>query len=222
MSRKFLAAGLALMVTGAAQAQTYARDHYGGSQGWSVDSAQTVGFGETVVHLEGGWPGIPITVLHGFGNSVDFGARFTFNYAYEGLVNDVFPGLKLQGIARFKLLDTGSVKFGMTLEPGFLVYFPNSNNTLYGMALPVDFVLGFPVMSNFIANAAIGFPMWVTFNNNGTFNFPISFGGGFEYFITSHVAITFNLRLGPVITTTSPTHNAFAMQKALFGVAFRL
>ena len=48
---------------------------------------------------------------------------------------------------------------------------------------------------------------------------PILFGGGFEYFIDSKLALNFNLHMGPAIDT--PTGLAYFDLDALFGLAMR-
>src|SRR5260370_6189744 len=53
---------------------------------WSVLTGETVGNNATAVHVQGGWPGISATLLHGYTPTVDFGGIFTF---YYGVVADV-------------------------------------------------------------------------------------------------------------------------------------
>ena len=54
---------------------------------------------------------------------MDLGGRFTFNYGEEGLVTQVVPGIRLQGVARLTFFDNGGLNFGMQFEPGAVVYF---------------------------------------------------------------------------------------------------
>jgi hypothetical protein len=185
-----------------------------------------VGDGVTVVHGEAGWPGLGVTLLHGLAPNIDIGGRFTFDYSYEGMVNNVFTGTKLQAVLRFKLLDLNVVKVGMSIEPGVLVYFPDSATTIAGLALPINFVMGFPITSNLLINVGLDFPLWVTFAGYSSFNTTIAFGGGFEYFINSNLEFTFDLRLGAVIEGTAfPANSAdaqFAIPRAFIGLAYKL
>lgn len=211
MNRRAWAVVAMLGLAGVAQAE--------GGQGWGIISAQTVGQGNSVIQGEVGWPGIPITYLYGVGSFIDVGGRFTFNYGFEGMTDFTWLGLKIQGVVRLKFIDQPGVKFGASFEPGPLFYFPTPNALVDGMALPVYFVAGFPVVSNLTLSLGLDFPMWVGFGpTTPGFFFPVQFGGGLEYFINSNLAATFNLRMGPSIT---PFGVYFALSKAQVGVAYR-
>jgi hypothetical protein len=190
-------------------------------QGWTVITGETVGAGNTVVHAQAGWPGISATLLHGYNPTIDIGGIFTFNYGYEGDVNEVHPGLKLQALGKLNFLDTPKYNLGAYFAPGFLVYFfSDPVGTLAGITFPVGLMFGVPVTS--AVNVAFNFdlPMFVTFGTYGQFTIPILFGGGVEYFLDRNMALTFNLRMGPIIYTKGGGSD-FDLQ-ALIGLAFKL
>src|SRR5215470_285661 len=66
-------------------------------QEWSAITGKTLGEGATAVHLQAAWPGVSLTLAHGYSPSFDYGGTFTFNYSYEGDVRVAYPGVKLQG-----------------------------------------------------------------------------------------------------------------------------
>ncbi len=193
-----------------------------GGQGWTVLTGETVGTNVTAVHVQAGWPGISATLLHGYTPTVDLGGIFSFNYGYEGDVNVVHPGLKLQGYGKATLLDDPKYNLGVWFAPGFLTYFFGGFvGTLVGIAFPTGLVFGLPVASN--VNVAFNFdlPMFVTFGDFGSFTVPILFGGGVEYFLEKNMALTFNFRAGPMIFAKSGFGTDFALQ-AQMGLAFKL
>ncbi|HYR56260.1 MAG TPA: hypothetical protein VEM39_09080 [Myxococcaceae bacterium] len=195
-------------------------------QGWSVLTGETVGHNATAVHVQAGWPGISATLLHGYTPNVDFGGIFTFNYGVEGDVNNVHPELKLQGLAKATLLDTPKYNLGVWFAPGpLLAFYPSTpffgSTTTFGIAFASGLIFGLPVTN--LVNVAFNFdlPMFVTFGDFGSFTVPILFGGGVEYFIEKNMALTFNLRMGPIIYTKSGFGTNFDLM-ALFGLAFKL
>ncbi|HXN41462.1 MAG TPA: hypothetical protein VN918_06710 [Myxococcaceae bacterium] len=194
-------------------------------QGWSVLTGQTVGDNATAVHVQAGWPGISATLLHGYTPTVDLGGIFTFNYGVEGDVNSVYPGLKLQGYAKATLMETPKYNLGVWFAPGPLLYFfpssPFYSSTVFGITFASGLIFGLPVTN--VVNVAFNFdlPMYVTFGTIGKFTVPILFGGGVEYFLEKNMALTFNLRMGPVIYTGTPSATNFDLM-ALFGLAFKI
>jgi hypothetical protein len=191
------------------------------AQGWSVVTGETVGTNVHVLHVQVGWPGISATLLHGYTPTVDLGGIFTFNYGYEGDVNFVHPGLKLQALLKATLMDTPKYNLGVTFAPGGFVYFFGSNFTVGGIVFPLGLVFGLPASS--AVNVAFNFdlPMFVSFGDFSHFTVPILFGGGVEYFLERNMALTFNLRAGPIIYAGTASGTDFDLQ-ALFGLAFKI
>ena len=190
-------------------------------KGWSVQTATTVGTNTNIVQVQAGWPGISATLFHGYTPTVDLGGIFTFNYGYEGDVNVVHPGLKGQFLVRAQLMDTPKYNLGLWFAPGGFVYFFGGGvGTLGGVVFPAGFVFGLPVTHEVNISFNFDLPMFVSFGTFGEFTFPILFGGGVEYFLQPDMALTFNLRMGPMIYTKSSVTD-FDLQ-ALFGLAFKL
>src|SRR5262249_56019756 len=63
----------------------------GGGQGWSVITGETIGGGATAVHVQAAWPGLSVSLLHGYSPGFDFGGGFPFNYNYQGDRPAPFP-----------------------------------------------------------------------------------------------------------------------------------
>lgn len=198
-----------MFVPGLAQAQ---------GQGWSVFSGKTVGAGNNVFHGEIGWPGLSGTLLHGVNSGFDVGGRFTFNYGYEGVTSAINPGFKLQGVLHIQVAQMQKVSLGLKFEPGMFLYL--RGRATFGITLPVGFQVAIPASSALLITAGLDVPLSIQFGDASTAFVPILFGGGAEYFLDNRIALTFNLRLGPGITTAGGGSTDFVLQ-SLFGVAYR-
>ncbi|MBX5481348.1 MAG: hypothetical protein IRZ16_05805 [Myxococcaceae bacterium] len=188
-------------------------------QGWSLYSGQTVGNGASVVSGQLGWPGLSAQFNYGATDRFDLGGRLTLiNYGFEGRVRDVVPGMKLQALARFQLLDRGRINLGVEFALGPLFYF-RRYGTQVGLAVPLQFTAGVPIGSAMMANFGVVLPMFVIFGTGGGFYLPILFGGGLEYYIDRRLSASFNLKMGPSIFTR--TGVADLAMDALVGVAYR-
>ncbi len=192
-----------------------------GSHGWSTITGRTVGTHVDVLHVQAGWPGISATLLHGMTPKLDLGGIFTFNYGFEGDVEITRPGLKLQGLLRANLVDSGKFNLGIHFAPGPLVYF-FSSTTMGGIAIPMGLAFGIRANNQLNVGLALELPMFVVFSSrvrNGQLVLPVLFGGGIEYFFERNLALTLNLGMGPIIYT-GDGFSRFALQ-ALMGLAFR-
>jgi hypothetical protein len=155
---------------------------------------------------------------------MDIGAKFGFDYA---LLNDVsnFVGevdIRGQFVARLALLDTGKINFGLEFQPGVVVEFLTGGPYL-GLILPVSGKLGFPITDVVMLNAAIDVPFFLRFSG-GQVALALLFGGGVEYLLEQNLALTFNLRFGPVMWFSNNGFGGvtdFGMN-ALIGVAYKM
>jgi len=170
---------------------------------WSVLEGKTLGVGADALHIQVGWPGVSVDYLHGIADRVDLGARFSFNYGYEGYprISGV-PGLKLQGELKLALLDSGKFSLGLNFEPGMLFYFFRGSTTI-GFALPVG--LGFNLALSDPLHLGFSFdvPLWITFGALSSVTVPLLFGVGLEYLIDRNLALTFKIKLGPAINSSA-------------------
>ena len=181
-------------------------------QQWSVVTARTVGAGANALQGGIGFPGVHAQFMRGITQVLDLGARVSFNYGLEGQVacsnrvcrggDALPPGLRLQGVARYKFYDNGKLNLGASFAPGLLLYFPRFIGTQVGFALPVSGTLGIVVSSAMNVGVTLELPMWILFGQSSSFVLPILMGAGFEYFITSALAVWFDLRMGPSIWTS--------------------
>ena len=215
-------------------------------QEWSTITGKTLGEDATAIHLQAAWPGLSVTLLHGYGPTFDFGGTLTFNYSYEGDVRAAYPGLKLQGYVKATLVDKPRYNIGLSFAPGILTYFfgqsfctplalgtqtdfgyywvggnvCSGGGTQFGIAFPAGLTFGIPARHNLNLAFTFDVPLFVTFGDFGTVTIPVLFGGGVEYFLDSSKALTFNLRTGPMIFTKSGYGSDFTLQ-ALVGLALK-
>lgn len=215
------ALGLAILASSAAFAQSDVSTsaHLARGQGWSVLTGATAGAGNTLFTADGGFPGLDVGVLRGLTQAFDLGARFTFNYAEEGITAPVgIPGVKLAVVGRFTLIDRGWLNFGLTIAPGFLAYFwPTFVSP--GLSIPIEGKLGFRLGDAIGLAVGVDMPIFAVFGKFASVNVPLLFGAGVEYFVDKTLAVTLSFRVGPSFNSHGDAH---AMLQSLLGVAFRL
>lgn len=168
-------------------------------QTWSAVGARTVEPQANLIEVAAGFPGLSVSYLRGVAPGLNLGARVSFTYGVEGLVRDVIPGVKVQGLVKVRFIDSERVSFGLTFEPGPLFVTPYASQTRAGFALPIGLRLGVAASSAFGLALLVEVPLWIEFGPSGGFNVPILSGIGLEYFVTSKVALFFRTRMGPTI-----------------------
>jgi hypothetical protein len=188
-------------------------------QTWSIVGARTVEPGANVFEAAAGFPGLAVSYLRGVAPGLNLGGRLSFVYGIEGLVREIIPGVKLQGLLKLRLLDSERVSLGVTFEPGPFFHAPYGAVTRAGFALPVGLRLGIATSSAVSLALQVEVPLWIEFGPTGGFNVPILSGVGIEYFLTSNVGVFFRARLGP---TLRPSRLAELTFDGLLGVGFRL
>lgn len=188
-------------------------------QTWSAVGPKTVVTGANVLEASVGYPSISVGYLRGVTSGVNVGGRVGFLYGMEGMLGDAAPGLKVQALVKMRLLDSGRVSLGFTLEPGLLYYASFLQGARVGLCLPLGLRLGITASSALSAVVLIELPAWVEFGTFGGFNLPILTGAGVEYFITSQLAAFFRARVGPTIRTGGRT-TAVTLESSL-GVGYR-
>ncbi len=194
-----------------------------GGGSWGVVGALTAPTNSNVVEGGLGWPGVHVSYLRGITNQLEIGARFTFNYGVEGLVGPVVPGVKFQFLLRYKLFDNRKTSLAVRFEPGPLFYFYPSRGvtcstdpfgnlvcgregaTAGGFTLPVGLRLGIVASSAIHVGVSFDLPMWLLFGPTSTFLVPVLTGVGIEYFLQSNLLLSFTVKMGPTLSTSSRT-----------------
>jgi hypothetical protein len=192
---------LGVVISVVALAQDASAEEAPGSAGqsWSVVGPKTVAPNGNVLEGAVGWPGLSVGYLRGIAPKVNLGGRFGFVYGVEGLVRtSVVPGIKLQVLTKFTLLERGKISLGVTFEPGPVFHF-YGYTTLAAFTLPVGFRLGIAASSALQLAVLFDLPFWVSFGTGSSFNMPILTGVGVEYFLQSDLALFLRLRMGPTI-----------------------
>ncbi|MFZ5471645.1 MAG: hypothetical protein ACOZIN_19640 [Myxococcota bacterium] len=165
----------------------------------SVLAGKVVGQSSTVLHGEAGWPGLSMSVWRGAGPKLDIGGKASLLYGYEGITQMAgVPGIKLQGLIKLSLLDRNKINLGLKASPGmFFYFFPGITDV--GITLPLDLTLGFAATPSMMLNVGMDMPMFVVFGTWGGMVVPVRLGAGLEYFLDRTMALTLNLRAGPVV-----------------------
>ncbi len=189
----------------------------GEGQAWTTVGGRTVGVNKNQLVGGVGWPGLEVSFERGILSMFDLGARATFFYGLEGLVTQVHPGFKLQGLVKVKFLDQGKVALAIVFEPGPLVW-GDRGATVWGFTVPFGVRLGIAAASALNVGLSFDVPLWVQFDVGGGLNVPIMTGLGLEYFVKSDLAVFFKTKMGPTIRPYQRTEFTF---DAMMGVGYR-
>ncbi len=185
---------LAASATASAQTQP-ARE--APATGWLLNGA-TLGEGRSAAQFEIGWPGAFLTVMHGRDDNLDVGGRIGFQYGFEGIPDQVFPGVVLAGAARLQLLKRDRFVMGVRTSPGLLMYVPSRVTSFFGFTVPVEATGGYLLLPNLSVNAGLSLPMAIFFRPRIAFYMPVQAGGGVEYKVDQNLSLTLDARVGPL------------------------
>jgi hypothetical protein len=203
----------------------------------------TVGAGRNALHVELGWPGLDLTLLHGLSSTFDLGGTFGFHYGFEGIpaaTYSVMPGFKLAGVMRLSLAQQPKFNVGLRFSPGLFVYFDNryppywheeQGFARFGVRLPFEFVAGILVLPQLSVNLGVAVPMALQFPGAGVYSspralegtaflMPILPGFGAEYRATEQLLVTLDSRYGPSIVIGEEVDATFSF-RMLLGAAYR-
>jgi hypothetical protein len=199
----------------------HARSTRAGEQSWSVLTGKTVGASRNVFFAQAGFPGLSLELRHGSSPTMDIGGRFTFDYGVEGMTGFVEPELKLNFVLKLALLRQSQFDLALEVDPGVAVYFEGgqvcvpspfggtvcsgSGGTHFGPSIPIKLVGGIPVSRNLNIDFGLDTGVSIFVTSGTSVVVPILFGGGVEYFISSRLALTFDLRMGPVVGSGAAT-----------------
>lgn len=207
---------LTMCAAGAVRAQTEVTPATG-SQRWTVDSGETVGAGANVAAAAVGYPGLDLRLFHGLDATTDVNAHVGINYAFEGITRGTrFEFTAQVGIRKELLTFGGNMKLAGYFDPGILVA---ASPGQFGIKIPIGVEMGIPLNQKIILNGSLDLPMFFTFGDFNAFYIPLLFGGGIEYLLEPHIAITGKLKLGPTFGT-----NGFPTSFTLYllaGVAYK-
>jgi hypothetical protein len=210
---------LGCALTGTAHAQSHARVRLGG-EGLSLHAGRPLGNDNTVVFIQGGWPGISAGMLRGVTDQTDLGGKVAFNYGVEGIVTAVNLGFKAQGMLHVNLLNQGPLSLGFHFEPGVMTYFIQAN-TMVAVTLPPRMALGFAFSNSLVAHFSTEMPLYLTFGAGGGAVLPLLFGAGVEYFMGRSLGLSLLTKLGPSFDLRENGQTELAFE-ALLGLVYRM
>lgn len=188
-------------------------------QHWSIVGPKTLEPSANALEIAAGWPGLSVGYLRGVAPALNLGARVGFVYGIEGEIRSVVPGVKLQVLLKWRILEKDRLSFGLTFEPGPFFHALSGGSTLAGFSIPLGVRLGIAASSALTVAVLVDVPMWVQFGPGGELNVPVLSGVGLEYFVTSTLGLFFRTRLGPTIHTSYRLAE-FTFEGSL-GVAFK-
>ncbi|HZX42182.1 MAG TPA: hypothetical protein VFE93_10115 [Myxococcaceae bacterium] len=164
-----------------------------------MDSGETVGAGANVAAAAVGYPGLDLRLFHGLDATTDVNAHVGINYAFEGITRGTrFEFTAQVGIRKELLTFGGNMKLAGYFDPGILVA---ASPGQFGIKIPIGVEMGIPLNQKIILNGSLDLPMFFTFGDFNAFYIPLLFGGGIEYLLEPHIALTGKLKLGPTFGT---------------------
>jgi hypothetical protein len=192
-----------------------------GESGWSATAGRTVGSGNSVIQTEAGWPGISFTFLHGADERTDWGARLNLNYKFLNTDTNL-TGVDLQVPFRYRMTENGSgINVAFQASPGLTIY-SNNGSALFGIGVPLGFVVGTQVSDSVTIEAGVDIPVLLSITNPFGIVFGPLIGVGGEYYVDRNLAVTARIRVGPEF---SLNHNGSGSQvgvQTLLGVAYNM
>lgn len=207
---------LTMCAAGAVRAQTEVTPATG-SHRWTVDSGETVGAGANVAAAAVGYPGLDLRLFHGLDATTDVNAHVGINYAFEGITRGTrFEFTAQVGIRKELLTFGGNMKLAGYFDPGILVA---ASPGQFGIKIPIGVEMGIPLNEKIMLNGSLDLPFFFTFGDFNAFYVPLLFGGGIEYLLEPHIALTGKLKVGPTFGT-----NGFPTSFTLYllgGVAYK-
>jgi hypothetical protein len=207
---------LTMCAAGAVRAQTEVTPATGSSR-WTVDSGETVGAGANVAAAAVGYPGLDLRLFHGLDATTDVNAHVGINYAFEGITRGTrFEFTAQVGIRKELLTFGGNMKLAGVFDPGILFA---ASPGQFGIKIPIGLEMGIPLNQKIMLNGSLDLPMFFTFGDFSAFYIPLLFGGGIEYLLEPHIAITGKIKVGPTFGT-----NGFPTSFTLYllgGVAYK-
>ena len=195
--------------------------------GWSVLSGTSVGAGRVALQLQAGWPDLSLGGYYGLNDKLDVGGRFAFSYGQDGSLGfgvGPAPGFRFQASARYQLIGSGILRLGAGFSPGFGVDFVPGATTPR-ILLPLQLVLGIATSDKLALHVGMDLALYATLPTaatTGGVTLPLLLGGGVEYALDRSLAVTGQLRIGPVLEITragAPTHLAVQVTA---GLAYRM
>ena len=170
-----------------------------GTSRWTVDSGETVGAGANVAAAAVGYPGLDLRLIHGLDETTDVNAHVGFNYAFEGITQGTrFEFTAQVGIRKELLKIAGNMKLSGKFDPGILWA---ASPGQFGIKLPIGIEMGIPLSRVMMVNGSLDLPMFFTVGDFSAFYIPLLFGGGIEYLLEPHIALTGKIKLGPTFIT---------------------
>jgi hypothetical protein len=173
--------------------------------------------------LELGFSGLPRVAYHyTLDPSLSVGGMVSFDYAYWAPRLAFAPAVLLQAPIRYSLVHNDSLTLGVRADPGIGLFFkgPKTASFTFGLLLNVSASVGFTLQNRMIVGAGVDVPMVLGASGDGAFfRFPILVGPIFEFHATPPLAMTFDFKIGPHLTTAGDTVFGFRL---MAGVAYRL
>jgi hypothetical protein len=188
---------------------------------WGLHSGDTLRSGDNMLYGEVGWPDLVFGFQHGMSDRVDLGFRFSLIYGYEYRPQTEL-GLGMRVPIRIAAIKREKVSLMIRFEPGIkfdqfggggcarhdCLY---DGGLAFGLWLPFGIDFGIHITREATISFGLEAPFYVNFTNGVYGAVPLLFGPGFEYHVDEHIALGFNVKIGPSILANSDARgNSFS------------
>jgi hypothetical protein len=179
---------------------------------WSVVTGETVSPDRDAIALEGGWPGISFSYLHGTSDRSDLGIKLDLLYGFEGTTNWAF-GAGVDVPLRLVVNRSDRVSISVHVDPGVRIYTHNSR-TDFMTRFPVGGTLGVQATPLLRLGVSADLTMAVNWTHTAFFEVGPQFGLAAEYLVDKNLIAGLNAKFGPqyYTHTSSVTDLAFTAQ----------
>jgi hypothetical protein len=190
-----------------------------GDLNWSMTAGRTIGYGNSALGVEVGWPGINFNYLHGFDERTDWGFHVGLNYGLQG-TDQTLAGLNIGIPYRHTLGTIGDTAFAFEATPGIFIY--SNGGALVGFGGPMGVIAAFKLDPRLTFDIGAEIPILLSVSNPAGFLFGPQFGLGGEFLLDRNLAVTARFRVGPMFSLNTADTNTATGFTALIGLAFNL
>lgn len=186
---------------------------------WSIKTGRIPSSGG-IIHGTMGFSGLPrLSYHHTIEPNFSLGGLVAFDYGHNH-PSGQFDGGFLLGVPIRYRKPLGELDLGIGGVIG--ARFPGQKGRDLAILLETEINLGIPLHHRFLIGGGISTPLWVGFGNKGlVFDVPLLLGPFIEFHVTPPLALTFEAKAGPYLTSESGQKTSFGM-RASMGIAYRL
>ena len=186
---------------------------------WSVTTNRTPTRGG-IIHGTMGFSGLPrLSYHHVIQPNLSVGGLASFDYGHNN-PSGSFEGGLLLGVPVKYRRSLGNFDLGLSGILG--IRFPGPKARDAAILIEAEANVGKVIFHRFIVGGGVTVPLWMGFGNRDlVFDVPLLLGPFVEFHVTPPLALTFEAKAGPYLTTQTARETSLGL-RASMGIAYRL